>query len=220
MIGDGAPWIWNSAGELFPQARQIVDRYHAKEHLSQVAKALGKDLHDLTVVILDRDRHKDLIREVRQCGARIKLISDGDVAGALLAEARTWVRERGATVLRGPMGFGKSSRLHTAKILRLSMDLPIVIEIVDSEEKINAFLPILDAYKAQGVRYALEVRQGEFQRRGITPRAQVGGLPLALELTAARVKLLTPQALLTRLINAPPGVPLDLLAGAELPRIC
>ena len=49
----------------------------------------------------------------------------------------------GATVLRGPMGFGKASRLHTAKILRLSMDLPMVIEIVDSEEKIQAFLPKL-----------------------------------------------------------------------------
>lgn len=56
-------------------------------------------------------------------------------------------RERqlaGATVLRGPMGFGASSRLHTAKILRLSEDLPLIIEIVDSEEKINAFLPILE----------------------------------------------------------------------------
>ena len=50
----------------------------------------------------------------------------------------------GATVLRGPMGFGKSSRLHTAKILRLSMDLPLVIELVDAEEKINEFLPVLD----------------------------------------------------------------------------
>jgi uncharacterized protein len=50
----------------------------------------------------------------------------------------------GATVLRGPMGFGKSSHLHTAKILRLSIDLPIVIEIVDTEEKVNAFLPVLD----------------------------------------------------------------------------
>src|SRR2546430_15480102 len=50
----------------------------------------------------------------------------------------------GATVLRGAMGFGKSSRLHTAKILRLSMDLPVVIEIVDSDEKIRAFLPTLD----------------------------------------------------------------------------
>ncbi len=49
----------------------------------------------------------------------------------------------GATVLRGPMGFGKSSRLHTSKILRLSMDLPLVIEIVDSEEKIQPFLPVL-----------------------------------------------------------------------------
>jgi PII-like signaling protein len=50
----------------------------------------------------------------------------------------------GATVLRGPMGFGKSSRLHTAKILRLSEDLPLIIEIVDSEENINRFLPVLD----------------------------------------------------------------------------
>jgi len=51
----------------------------------------------------------------------------------------------GATVLRGPMGFGHSSHLHTTKILRLSQDLPLVIEIVDSVEKIDAFLPILDA---------------------------------------------------------------------------
>ena len=57
----------------------------------------------------------------------------------------------GATVLRGPMGFGKSSRLHTAKILRLSMDLPLVIEIVDAEEKINAFLPVLDPMLGGGL---------------------------------------------------------------------
>src|SRR5438093_8683784 len=57
----------------------------------------------------------------------------------------------GATVLRGPMGFGKSSRLHTAKILRLSFDLPLVIEIVDSEEKIQAFLPVLDGMLKGGL---------------------------------------------------------------------
>src|SRR3979411_2465580 len=57
----------------------------------------------------------------------------------------------GATVLRGPMGFGKSSHLHTAKILRLSMDLPIVIEIVDSEVKVNAFLPVLDEMMGGGL---------------------------------------------------------------------
>ena len=57
----------------------------------------------------------------------------------------------GATVLRGSMGFGKSSRLHTAKILRLSMDLPLVIEIVDSEEKIQSFLPVLDPMMSGGL---------------------------------------------------------------------
>lgn len=50
----------------------------------------------------------------------------------------------GATVLRSPMGFGANSRLHTAKILRLSDDLPIIVEIVDELAKIEAFLPILD----------------------------------------------------------------------------
>src|SRR5947199_4133760 len=57
----------------------------------------------------------------------------------------------GATVLRGPMGYGHSSRLHTAKILRLSDDLPIVVEIVDAEAKIQAFLPTLDELMGSGL---------------------------------------------------------------------
>src|ERR1044071_1990287 len=57
----------------------------------------------------------------------------------------------GATVLRGVMGFGKHSILHTAKILRLSEDLPMVIEIVDSAEKINQFLPVLDEMIKDGL---------------------------------------------------------------------
>ena len=69
---------------------------------------------------------------------------------ALVLKARE-MHLAGATVLRGPMGFGKSSRMHTAKILRLSMDLPLVIEIVDSEEKINSFLPVLDEMMKGGL---------------------------------------------------------------------
>lgn len=57
----------------------------------------------------------------------------------------------GATVLRGPMGFGHSSRLHTAKILRLSEDLPVVIEIVDAEEKVQAFLSALEGLMTSGL---------------------------------------------------------------------
>jgi PII-like signaling protein len=69
---------------------------------------------------------------------------------AIVLKARE-VHLGGATVLRGPMGFGHSSRLHTAKILRLSDDLPLVVEIVDSEDRINAFLPILDGMMSSGL---------------------------------------------------------------------
>jgi hypothetical protein len=69
----------------------------------------------------------------------------------------------GATVLRGPMGFGKSSRLHTAKILRLSMDLPLVIEIVDSEEKIQSFLPLLNKMMGGGLLTLEKVRVIEYR---------------------------------------------------------
>jgi len=73
----------------------------------------------------------------------------------------------GATVLRGPMSFGKSSRLHTAKILRLSMDLPLVIEIVDSEDKIQAFLPMLDKMMGGGLVTLESVKVLEY--RGANP---------------------------------------------------
>lgn len=57
----------------------------------------------------------------------------------------------GATVLRGPMGFGASSRIHTSKILRLSEDLPLVIEIVDAKEKLDELLPHIDAMVQEGL---------------------------------------------------------------------
>jgi uncharacterized protein len=81
----------------------------------------------------------------------------------------------GATVLRGVMGFGKNSRLHTAKILRLSEDLPIVVEIVDSEERIQSFLPWLDEVVREGlvtlervrvVRYVAQEEKKTREERG------------------------------------------------------
>jgi uncharacterized protein len=57
----------------------------------------------------------------------------------------------GATVTRGVMGFGADSRMHTAKILRLSEDLPMVIELVDTEEKLNLLLPFLDETVEEGL---------------------------------------------------------------------
>lgn len=57
----------------------------------------------------------------------------------------------GATVLRGPMGYGASSRVHTSKIVRLSEDLPMIIEIVDTEAAIAAFVPVLDEMVTEGM---------------------------------------------------------------------
>ena len=74
----------------------------------------------------------------------------------------------GATVLRGLAGFGAHSRLHTAKVLRLSADLPIVIEIVDAEERIEAFLPVIDDAIGEGLA-TVERVEVRFYRSGKAP---------------------------------------------------
>ena len=75
----------------------------------------------------------------------------------------------GATVVRGLEGFGAHSRLHTAKILRLSADLPIVVEIVDTPEKIDAFMAIVDGAVREGLA-TLENVEIRFYRSGAEPR--------------------------------------------------
>ena len=69
---------------------------------------------------------------------------------AIVLKARE-LHMAGATVLRGPMGFGRTSRLHTTKVLRLSDDLQIVVEIVDSQQQIDQFLPILETMIGSGL---------------------------------------------------------------------
>ena len=80
-------------------------------------------------------------------------------------------RERGlagTTVLRGIQGFGAHSRLHSAKILRLSEDLPIVVEIVDTQERIEAFMPVVDGAVREGLA-TLEPVEIRFYRAGSEP---------------------------------------------------
>jgi PII-like signaling protein len=96
----------------------------------------------------------------------VKIPTEGKLLRIIVGEADRWhgrplyeaiveaARERGlagATVWKGTMGFGAHSRLHTAKILRLSEDLPVVIEIVDAPEKIDGFLPDIDEMVAEGL---------------------------------------------------------------------
>ncbi len=82
---DPGPFMYMNKIAVGPQARDAIDiRAPVKENLRRVAAAKGEDIQDLTVVILDRSRHEELIAEVRRCGARIRLIPDGDVAGAVM----------------------------------------------------------------------------------------------------------------------------------------
>ena len=76
----------------------------------------------------------------------------------------------GATVLRGPLGFGAHSRMHTTKILRLSQDLPIVIEIVDRQEKIDELLPHIDQMVEEGLVTLEAVRVIKYRANGSDPQ--------------------------------------------------
>jgi PII-like signaling protein len=75
----------------------------------------------------------------------------------------------GATVLRGAMGFGASSHLHSAKVLRLSIDLPLIIEIVDAEDKVNAFLPQLQELVGGGLITLEKVRVVHYGHGAVQP---------------------------------------------------
>jgi len=79
------PFVYMNKIAVGPVARDVIDiEAPVRENLRKIARAKGEDVEDLTVVILDRPRHKELIKEVRLAGARIRLIPDGDVAGALM----------------------------------------------------------------------------------------------------------------------------------------
>ena len=95
---DPGPVVYMEKLVVGPQARGTVDiNAPVEENLRNIARALRKDVDDLTVVILDRPRHEEMIRRIRAVGARIKLITDGDVAGAIMAASE----ETGVDVLMG-----------------------------------------------------------------------------------------------------------------------
>ena len=111
----------------------------------------------------------------------MKIPTDGKLLRIFIGEADKWQGQplheaivleakkeglAGATAIKGFMGFGCKSHLHTAKLLRLSEDLPIIIEIVDSEEKINKFLPKLDQMVQEGLITLEKVQVVMYQANG------------------------------------------------------
>ena len=95
---DPGPCVYMEKIAVGPEAADAIDLDASVTHnLQTVARALGEDVDDVTAVILDRDRHADIIKECREAGARIRLIPDGDVAGAI---STAW-SESGANILFG-----------------------------------------------------------------------------------------------------------------------
>ncbi len=88
----------------------------------------------------------------------------GPLYEAIVKKARE-LNLAGATVVRGIMGYGAESRIHTAKLLRLSEDLPVIIEIVDTEENINKLLPFLDEHVQEGLITLENVRVLKYRHR-------------------------------------------------------
>ena len=129
------------AGEAHPRARDVAPRCDvvATQDKSTALEVKTMTIPEqgvlLRVFIGESDREKGRDRPLYE---------------AIVLRARE-AHLAGATVLRGPMGFGRHSRMHSAKLLEVSTDLPIVIEIVDAEEKIHAFLPVVDELVTEGL---------------------------------------------------------------------
>lgn len=117
-----------------PGARGAIDlRRSPTENLRRIADALGKYVEDLTVVILDRPRHEKLVREVRDAGARIKLIGDGDVAGAL----DTCFPDTGVDVLMG-VGGAPEGVISAAALRCVGGDMQARLQFRNDEERVRA----------------------------------------------------------------------------------
>jgi fructose-1,6-bisphosphatase II len=155
-----------------PRAKGAIDiNAPVKDNLSRVAKALGKDMHDLTVVILDRDRHKDLIREVRQCGARIKLISDGDVAGALA----TAIENSGEDILMG-IGGSPEAVITAAALKCMGGEIQVRLWARDEKERMMAVDHGIDLNRVLGINDLVSGENVFFAVTGITGGQLVDGV--------------------------------------------
>ncbi len=143
-----------------PEARDVIDITDTVENnLKRIAKALGKDVSEVTVMVLDRPRHQDLIEDIRRAGTRIRLIMDGDVAGAITAA----MPDTGIDVLMG-IGGSPEAVVAAAALKCLDGGLQCMLWPRNEEEKrlaqergldLNQVLTIEDLIRSDNVFFAL-----------------------------------------------------------------
>jgi PII-like signaling protein len=165
---------------VVPEGLATLERAHVlvyRQNLAAVEKArMRLDMPDPIAPLSTLPSPKEFpIMQKSENGQLLRVfIGDSDVwehkplYRAIVMKARE-LGLAGATVLRGPMGFGAASRVHTTKLLELSTDLPIIVEIVDSAEKIQGLLPFLDEVVAEGLITLEEVRIFRYRQGGPPP---------------------------------------------------
>jgi fructose-1,6-bisphosphatase II len=147
-----------------PQARDAIDiDASIAENLNNVARAKGKDVKDLAVVILDRARHKELITEVRRCGSRIRLIPDGDIAGALM----TCLPESGIDLLMGTGGSAEGV-LAACALRCIGGNMQVKLISPDPEELDRSSAPYIDYNRVLHLEDLVSSEDVFFAATGIT----------------------------------------------------
>jgi fructose-1,6-bisphosphatase II len=155
-----------------PRAKGVIDlEAPVKDNLAKVAHAMDKHVNDVTVVILDRDRHRELIRQVRECGARIKLISDGDVAGGLV----TAFANTGEDVLMG-IGGSPEAVITAAALKCLGGDMQVKMWPRNEKERIMAIDHGFDLNRVLTIDDLVRGENIFFAATGITDGQLVNGV--------------------------------------------
>lgn len=165
-----------TVGEVAPHAVATLERAHVMVYRHGQASADATALRPVPDKIVDLSTLPDA-----EEFPIMKLAEDGVLLRIFVGESDLWEGKplphaivlkakelglAGATVLRGAMGFGATSRVHSSRLLELSSDLPIVVEVVDSREKIDALLPWLDESVQEGMITIESVRVLKYRQRG------------------------------------------------------
>jgi PII-like signaling protein len=145
---------------VFPEGAITLERAHVVIYRADGGRSAGTPLEAKVIESKDASAASEVrTMKLPEEGVLLRIfIGEGDrepgrdrpLYQAIVQRARD-AHLAGATVLKGPLGFGKHSRVHSAKLLELSSDLPIVIEIVDAEDKVTAFLPVVDELVTEGL---------------------------------------------------------------------
>jgi fructose-1,6-bisphosphatase II len=187
---DPGPFVYMNKIAVGPQAKGKIDiEAPVSENLRVIAKAMGKDLDDLTTIVLDRPRHDDLVAEIRKMGARIRLIPDGDVAAALMTAmpntgidvligvggtpegvlAACALRAMGGEI-QGKLYARDEGELHRGREAGYNFEKILTMEdLVASEDVFFAATGITDGELLKGVKYTGEgARTDSLVVRGLT----------------------------------------------------